>query len=347
MKRTILKALVAGNCTMLVSAIGLTFASSASAATLDVTQIGSAGFWDGTAYDSSTGNYYQITDNTPDTVVQYGNLSNFVNNTGGTTLNIPTYTYQVPAAGGYNFKDNMTGTYFVASGGYLYGHLNENTNPPGPALGKWNLATGQLVASAIPAGSPAIASNVTATIPAGFSFTNGYNWGGWSAMSVLSDQTGMYVVSGGPTANSLEIGTLNTDLSITNAHTVNLGPSGGMGWGFMVNGIYFGGNSYNGPTINYEINASTGVLTTVNINLFDPNYDFTASGKTYINNADYDAQSNILYLSNNEGLFEAIDVTEQLGIGAVPELSTWAMMMLGFCSLGFTAYRRRDALRLA
>ena len=28
-------------------------------------------------------------------------------------------------------------------------------------------------------------------------------------------------------------------------------------------------------------------------------------------------------------------------VGAVPELSTWAMMLLGFVGVGFTAYRRK------
>lgn len=32
---------------------------------------------------------------------------------------------------------------------------------------------------------------------------------------------------------------------------------------------------------------------------------------------------------------------------AVPEPSTWAMMMLGFASLGFMAYRRKDKLPLS
>jgi hypothetical protein len=30
------------------------------------------------------------------------------------------------------------------------------------------------------------------------------------------------------------------------------------------------------------------------------------------------------------------------GVEAVPEPSTWAMMILGFCGVGFMAYRRRD-----
>jgi hypothetical protein len=34
-----------------------------------------------------------------------------------------------------------------------------------------------------------------------------------------------------------------------------------------------------------------------------------------------------------------------IGVGAVPELSTWAMMMLGFAGVGFLAYRHRDQSR--
>jgi hypothetical protein len=34
-------------------------------------------------------------------------------------------------------------------------------------------------------------------------------------------------------------------------------------------------------------------------------------------------------------------------LAAVPEPSTWAMMILGFCGLGFMAYRRKDKLALS
>jgi hypothetical protein len=34
-------------------------------------------------------------------------------------------------------------------------------------------------------------------------------------------------------------------------------------------------------------------------------------------------------------------------IGAVPEPSTWAIMILGFLGLGWMAYRRKGTLRLA
>jgi hypothetical protein len=37
----------------------------------------------------------------------------------------------------------------------------------------------------------------------------------------------------------------------------------------------------------------------------------------------------------------------QFAVAAVPEPSTWAMMILGFCGLGFMAYRRKQKLTLS
>ena len=45
----------------------------------------------------------------------------------------------------------------------------------------------------------------------------------------------------------------------------------------------------------------------------------------------------------NNPFFGQRDVlTISAAIAAVPEPSTWAMMILGFCGLGFMAYRRKD-----
>jgi hypothetical protein len=35
-----------------------------------------------------------------------------------------------------------------------------------------------------------------------------------------------------------------------------------------------------------------------------------------------------------------------INVGGVPEPSTWAMMLLGFCGLGYMAYRRRNTCAL-
>lgn len=39
--------------------------------------------------------------------------------------------------------------------------------------------------------------------------------------------------------------------------------------------------------------------------------------------------------------------TVTFGVAAVPEPSTWAMMLLGFCGLGFMAYRQKTSVRYA
>ncbi len=53
---------------------------------------------------------------------------------------------------------------------------------------------------------------------------------------------------------------------------------------------------------------------------------------------------NTLFL-NYQGLdASGISVIDFQVSSAVPEPSTWAMMLLGFCGLGFFAYRRKDRL---
>jgi hypothetical protein len=62
--------------------------------------------------------------------------------------------------------------------------------------------------------------------------------------------------------------------------------------------------------------------------------NFTATGLTTLISFDGITGGQYIGLDN-------VDV-EQTGVGAVPEPSTWAMMLLGFCGLGFMAYRRKQ-----
>jgi hypothetical protein len=51
---------------------------------------------------------------------------------------------------------------------------------------------------------------------------------------------------------------------------------------------------------------------------------------------------------NNDALIDGVSFQGPSVTSAVPEPSTWAMMILGFCGLGFVAYRRKSgALRVA
>jgi hypothetical protein len=60
------------------------------------------------------------------------------------------------------------------------------------------------------------------------------------------------------------------------------------------------------------------------------NYVFTATGT-----------SETLTLSQSS-LTQASPIIDNISIAAVPEPSTWAMMLLGFFGLGFMAYRRKN-----
>lgn len=67
----------------------------------------------------------------------------------------------------------------------------------------------------------------------------------------------------------------------------------------------------------------------------------TTLGTTYVYSFDVP-----FFAGNPDGFF--VSVTNATIAGAVPEPSTWAMMILGFCGVGFMAYRRKNgALRLA
>jgi PEP-CTERM motif len=63
-----------------------------------------------------------------------------------------------------------------------------------------------------------------------------------------------------------------------------------------------------------------------------------------------DGETVAIFESSNKtpaGVFEDVASNARVGFGeftltaAVPEPSTWAMMILGFCGLGFMAYRRK------
>jgi Protein of unknown function (DUF642)/PEP-CTERM motif len=67
--------------------------------------------------------------------------------------------------------------------------------------------------------------------------------------------------------------------------------------------------------------------------------NFTATGSSTLISLVGDSGQSYIGLDN-------VDV-EQTSMGAVPEPSTWAMMILGFFGVGFMAYRRRNQLSLA
>jgi hypothetical protein len=55
-----------------------------------------------------------------------------------------------------------------------------------------------------------------------------------------------------------------------------------------------------------------------------------------------DATADISRIQLTDGLIGIRDIDITTAVTAVPESSTWAMMILGFCGLGFMGYRRKQ-----
>lgn len=71
-------------------------------------------------------------------------------------------------------------------------------------------------------------------------------------------------------------------------------------------------------------------------------YDPTDTGSNCI---DYGVCEGLTRSYFNVRAAQVLTVNSLPEVGAVPEPSTWAMMIFGFCGLGFMAYRRSNAAR--
>jgi len=105
----------------------------------------------------------------------------------------------------------------------------------------------------------------------------------------------------------------------------------------------------NGPNLSSVLNVAIGSQLNQVTLTADSSGFFHRPFETYT--FDYVATSSLTTISftlfsstdsgNNDPLIDGVSF-EQIATGAVPEPSTWAMMMLGFAGLGFMAYRRRN-----
>ncbi|WKA30647.1 Npun_F0296 family exosortase-dependent surface protein [Bradyrhizobium roseum] len=107
-------------------------------------------------------------------------------------------------------------------------------------------------------------------------------------------------------------------------------------------GLYWGSiDTYNNILITY----ADSTFDSVNSNLYGlltpSNGDQGLNGSKYVNIFTDKAIASITFSSTNKA-FEFDNVS----IAAVPEPSTWAMMILGFLGVGFVAYRRKSGMVL-
>ncbi len=225
--------------------------------------------------------------------------------------------------------DTVAGTYMAASDGKLFARTFTPTGqydwPEGTSVGRWNLADGSLEAV-----NPALPDM------GGRNGYDGFDWGGFSDLNWLQDQTGKYVI-GSDGAGTWFVHKMNDDLSIAATKSFS---AGSLGYAFARNGTIFLGDSYGSPHISATFDFASGTLSAADYQIEGAGLDYP-----YLSTSMYDSKNDLLYFfnTNNNTIYRVGALT---GFGAVPEPASWAMLIAGF-GLAGAAMRRRRALLAA
>jgi hypothetical protein len=224
--------------------------------------------------------------------------------------------------------DTTSGTYMTAIDGQLFARTFTPTGqwdwPEGNVFGRWDLASGQLTAKA--------------EMP-GMTGRNGYdtfNWGGFSALNVMQDQTGTYVLG----TDGTGIWTINKIDEALNVIDQRSFEAPTLGYAFMKNGQVFLGNSFYNNRIDKRFDFASGTLSDADINLVGfANVDDGGWG-VYLSTTAYDVNRDVLYFHNTMD-----NTTYRFGAAAagVPEPQSWALLLAGFALTGLTIRRRKPA----
>lgn len=177
---------------------------------------------------------------------------------------------------------------------------------------------------------------ISAVAPTTYNFDTTFFPGSVVGGEVVSGSVGgQFATPFGDTTHYFTVGTLSQPESAT------LTLSGK----FNYLGLYWGSiDNYNSITIS-DAGGST-VVSSGTFPILNPaNGNQGLGGSAYVNIFDTLPITSITFHSNIQA-FEF----DNVAVAAVPEPATWAMMTLGFFSLGFLAYRRKStgrSLRLA
>lgn len=179
-----------------------------------------------------------------------------------------------------------------------------------------------------------------------------------------STSPGFTTVSGGATYGAWTVTGSSVDFigsywngpSQTGGYSVDLNGSGQGGItqtfdlvaGTYVLGFYLSGNPDGDPTMK---SISVSLSPTSSDNISNP-YTFTSGSSHTLDYTYYSitfttsgGPETLSFASNDPGSFGG--VVGGVTISAVPEPSTWAMMVLGFAGMGFLTYRRRAKAAVA
>jgi hypothetical protein len=236
---------------------------------------------------------------------------------------------------------------------------------------KLNIIAAGVMAASMLATSAAFADPVTSTLTATFfqvlNGTGGPDFGGSGTPVVALGSglgpNGLPIVTGGVSdigpSNQLTWWSpaLNTAVIPTGTGSITLPFSGNM---FPTNSngtsdsaafetaIFLG--TFNGGTgrasVNFTVGSDDDSFVYLNGVLIGQNPGIHGVTNVQFNGTDIAGTNTLeIFYADREGpgAFLSVDASVPLtGVSAVPETSTWAMMILGFCGVGFMAYRRKS-----
>jgi autoaggregation protein RapA/B/C len=253
-------------------------------------------------FDSGTGQFYSRPTYDPASSTPYTRYSN------AGSFEANTSAGSVLLQGG-----GMAGTYAVANNGTIYGR---SSSISGTTVSAWDATTGALLN--------------TASIPGigGVNFTSTFNWGGFSGLNWMQDETGTYVFGRLADSSGWQLNKMNANLTV--ALTKTFVGTASYGYGFMLNGTLFLGNSYASPQISTAFNFGTGLTSVVDFEL--------SSGFGYYSNTSYDMLTDTLYVQTDNRLFKVANAAEVFGVAEAsptPEPASMALLAMGGGLLAF------------
>lgn len=304
-----------------VTVLSLLSAVAASATPIMVDTVRTAGFMSGlagVAVDESTGKFYKHNGYSGgSSVLVYANAAAFDANTPMSTITL----------GGGGFY----GTYFEVSNGKIFGRIGSSNT----AVARWDATTG-------------VRDLSKASFP-GMGGANGpdtFNWGGYSGVNWMQDQTGLYVLGHNTGSTVWQLNKMDANLNVLSTLTANLGT---LGYAFLVNGNLFASSSVDSNVISKSLNLATGTLSTV---------DFLLSAPTGQNwaNVSYDHSTDTLLLNSYSrySFYQISNASAQFGTGPmltsasanlVSAPPTWALAVLALALMGATLGARARKVR--
>lgn len=297
---------------LLVMAALVLSAGYAAATTITAEVTGSGNGFGHAQVDSVTGKVYVHNDfnGNAGTFGYYNSVADYETKSGFTAVTVS--------------GDMPWGSYFSANNDVITARADSSST----TLRTFNGTTGASIASASIAGH--CGNNGSCT----------FDWGGFSAMNLLQDQTGSYLLGVDTPNGNWVLSSIADDLSVTQISTFDKTNSND-GYAFMIGGTLFLGNNFFTSDIDLAYNTLTDTF-------FDPDIDLETplSLSKYHSSTFYDSVSDTLFLQlGSTGTQSAKVANASVAFNvsapsAVPLPAGGFLLLSGFA--GFAALRRRQ-----